>query len=258
MFNEKPSEPDQSETVSDKVNETVEERTEAGGGDKGAETTQPSWQEERERILQEAEERALRRLRAEQAAARPTDTTPAPVPQNADPELQAILTENAALEAQVQKDGGFTNDTLVRSQRLQQRILALGLSRADREIAELKAERAAEAVGDEAEWKKFAREHKGEGTPKMLRLAWERERDVEALSRADKAKKDADAQKAFRERRIADTTTRDVTAREAATRKMTQTEFNQRQAMLKSQGRDAEALQEQRDYRRGRIEVTQT
>jgi len=253
-FEEKATESDTSEATATETK--VEQKAEAGDGGAKETEKQPSWQEEREAILAEAEERALKRLRAEQATAQPTDRAPAQTVQTTDPEVASIVAEDAALKAQIAKDGGFTNDTLSRHTALQQRIMAAIAARTQRELDDLKADRALEAVGQEEDWKRYAREHKGEGTPKILRLAWERERDVQALDRAEKAKKDADARKTFSERRIADTTTRDVTAREVTVRKMTQTEFDTRQRQLVAAGKDNEALQEQRDYRRGRIEVT--
>jgi len=188
---------------------------------------------EREAFINEV----VRRVAEQFKPAPQPSTPPTPTTVGHDPlemEAQAILNERRALEDRVRQDGGWSADTLLKSNELTDRTSALRAEATMRGLREMEMRQRVDALGKEDRWKQFYAENKGRGDVEILRAAFERD---ELKKAADAPKPTVVAPKPTIARPVADVSgPAEVTAGERKARTMTREQVQAEKERLKAAG----------------------
>lgn len=200
----------------------------------------PNADAEREAFLAEIARRVAEQIRP--ALTPPTPPTTAAVGHDPlEAEAQAILDAKKALEDRVQREGGWSAETLLKSNELTDRTSALRSEVTLRGLKEMETRQRVEALGKEDRWHSYYAQNKHRGDVELLRAAFERDemKRVEATPKPPVVPKRTET-----ERRVVDVSgPAEVSASERKARTMTREQVQAEKNRLKEAG-DFRAVRE--------------
>jgi hypothetical protein len=151
----------------------------------GSAAPSPNADAEREAFINEVVRRVAEQFKP---APQPTPIPPTTAAMGHDPlevEAQAILDAKKALEDRVQREGGWSADTLLKHNELTDRTSALRSEVTLRGLREMESRQRVDALGKEDRWHQFYAQNKHRGDVELLRAAFERD-ELKAQSEAPK------------------------------------------------------------------------
>lgn len=187
---------------------------------------------EREAFMQDLARRVAEQLRP--APTPPPPTTSASGTEHLEREAASILQEQKELQDRVNREGGWSADTLLKRQDLIDRTSAVRAEATMAAVREMETRQRVTSLGSEERWQQFYRENRNRGDVEILRAAFERD---EAKRLAEMPKPPVVAPKTTFNAPVVDVSApAEVTAAERKARTMTWEQIRQHKARLEEAG----------------------
>lgn len=146
-------------------------------------------EQEREAFLNELARRVAAQLQPPPASPSPSPTPATGGLEALEREAASILEAEKALAARVEREGGWSADTMLARQDLVERRSAVRAEAAIVAVREMETQQRVTQFGTEDRWKEFYRANRHRGDVELLRAAFERDEDRRAKEAAAGAPK---------------------------------------------------------------------